>query len=260
MHKAIMEASDISFFYKDRHILKNISLKINAAEVFSIIGPNGAGKTTLLNCLLDFIKPASGKIFLNGKPVNDYRRSDFCRIVSFVPQMHRPVFNYTVEEIVLMGKNPHLREFAVPSQKERDEVSETLEELKISHLKKRHYTKISGGELRMVLIARALVQASRVIIMDEPAAHLDIKNQLDILELIKKMAVERKTAVVMVVHDPAHALLYSDRIMLLKDGENIASGKPDEIVTPENLSSVYGVETKIIEFEGRKIVVPIKSK
>ncbi len=255
-----MEAEGLSFSYKNRPVLKNISLEVRTAEVLSIIGPNGAGKTTLLNCLLNFIKPSAGGILLNGKPVGEYKRGEFCRMVSFVPQMHKPVFNYTVEEIVLMGKNPHMSNFTVPSPKERSEVLVALNELKIAHLKDVHYTRISGGELRLVLIARALVQATQIIFLDEPVAHLDLKNQLDILELIRKLSTEKKVAVVMVVHDPGHAMSYSDRVMFLKDGRNVASGRPVETITPENILSVYGVEAKIVEFEGQKIVVPVKNK
>ncbi len=255
---ALMRLDNLSFTYKGKRILKNINMKIESSEIYSIIGPNGAGKTTLLNCLTGLAGPFSGEVFLKEKPIGEYGRRDFCKIVSYVPQMHRPVFNYTVEEIVLMGKNPCMSEFSLPTAEDRKEVLKILDELKISHLKDRYYTKISGGELRMVLIARALIQAGGLIVMDEPAAHLDIKNQFEILEIIRNLASNKKSAVVMVVHDPDHALFYSDKAMLLKEGENIASGNVFEILTSENLSMVYGVEVKVVEFEGRKITVPIK--
>jgi len=258
MNTSILEARELSFSYKNKQILKNISFKLGNSEIFSIIGPNGAGKTTLLNCLLNLAKPSGGNIFLKGKSVYDYDRRKFCSIVSFVPQAHKPVFDYSVEEIVLMGKNPCLPMFSRPSSKDREDVLKTLDELKISHLKGRCYTQISGGELRLVLIARAVVSASQLIFLDEPAAHLDIKNQLDILELLKKLSLERKVSIVMVVHDPGHALTYSDSVMLLKDGENIAYGKPGETITPENIFSAYGVKTKIADFEGKKVVVMCK--
>lgn len=260
MHREIMEADNISFSYDGRPVLKNISMSIRAGEVFSILGPNGAGKTTLLNCILNFVKPSGGNILLKGKPICNYKRRDFCRIVSFVPQIHKPVFDYTVEEIVLMGKNPHMHDCAMPSKKDRGEVMDALEELNIAHLRNTHYTKISGGELRLVLIARALIQATEIIFFDEPAAHLDLKNQLDILELIKNLAAVKKVAAVMVVHDPDHALSYSDRTMLLKDGRNVATGTPSETITRENLMSVYGIDARIVEFEGGKKVMVKKNK
>ncbi|HPG58932.1 MAG TPA: ABC transporter ATP-binding protein [Candidatus Wallbacteria bacterium] len=255
MHNKIMEAEDISFSYGGRHVLKNISLNIHAGEVLSILGPNGAGKTTLLNCLLNFVKPVGGRIKLKGKPAEEYKRRDFCRIVSFVPQMHRPVFDYTVEEIVLMGKNPHLEGCAAPSKKDRAEALAALAELNIEHLRDARYTKISGGELRLALIARAIVQATEMIFLDEPAAHLDLKNQLGIMRVIRGLAAVKKMAAVMVVHDPDHALAYSDRALLLKDGLSVAAGAPSETITSENLMSVYGVDAAIVEFEGRKKVM-----
>jgi len=252
----IIEAKDLCFSYGNSKILKNVSFEAGASEVLSILGPNGAGKTTLLNCLLNLVKPSGGEIFIKGRPIGCYDRKEYCRIVSFVPQIHKPVFDFTVEEIVLMGKNPHLSDFTLPSAVEREHVSKALDELKIIHLKNRYYTQISGGELQLVLIARAIVQATQAVILDEPVAHLDLKNQIEIMKMIRKLATERKICVIMVVHDPCHALAYSDKVLLLKEGENFAAGGPDETITADNIHSVYGVRARVVEFAGRKIVIP----
>jgi iron complex transport system ATP-binding protein len=246
----------LRFAYGEREVLRGVSFAVAAGETLAILGANGAGKTTLLACLNRLREPSGGRVLVDGRPVTALPRKELGRLVALVPQMRAPAFDFTIEELVLMGRNPHLPAFAMPAAADRALVAAELEGLGISRLAGRRVTEVSGGELQLAYVARALVQAERAILLDEPVAHLDLRNQVGILSLARRVAARRHLAVVMVLHDPNHALGYADRALLLHDGTVVACGAPGETLTPERIRAVYGVEARPVAVDGRTFLVP----
>lgn len=239
-----LEAKNITFAYGNRNVLNKISLSLGKGEVVSLLGPNGSGKSTLLKMLLGFHRPQTGEILLDGEILHDISPKNLAKRIAYVPQIHQVAFPYPVVEVVLMGRMPHQSIFTHYSQNDRQTALEALEKLSISHLQSRSYTEISGGERQLVLIARALAQGAKTFIMDEPVSGLDYGNQLRLLERIHQLAQEGYSFLKS-THFPEHALLISDRVILLGNGVIIAEGKPLEVITTENIQFLYGVDVDI---------------
>lgn len=252
----VLAVEGLSFAYGERAVLREVSFTVAAGETLAILGANGAGKTTLLACLNRLREPSGGRVLVGGKPVAALPRKELGRLVALVPQMRAPAFDFTIEELILMGRNPHLPAFGMPTAADRALATEELAELGIGHLARRRVTEVSGGELQLAYIARALVQASRAILLDEPVAHLDLRNQVAILSLARRVASRRGLAVVMVLHDPNHALGYADRALLLNGGAVAAAGPPAEVLSPARIREVYGVDARPVLVDGRPFLVP----
>lgn len=225
-------------------ILKNVSLTLQQGEIVCILGPNGIGKTTVFRSVLGFLKLLDGEILLDGKPRETIGPKEFSRCVGYVPQSHEPPFPFSVPDVVVMGRAAHLKRFESPGMTEYKIAYRVLEMLGISYLRDKTYTQISGGERQMVLIARALAQDSKLLVMDEPTANLDFGNQIHVLECIKNLSASG-LGVLMTTHNPDHAFLCCDRVILLTKDKEILEGPVDEIVTEENLRRAYGVDVKI---------------
>ncbi|MCS7103666.1 MAG: ABC transporter ATP-binding protein [Candidatus Korarchaeum sp.] len=247
---------DLIFSYKHGFSLKNITLDVKNKEIITLLGPNGSGKTTLLKCINKLLVPQVRCLYIDGKDIIKMKQNDLAKLVGYVPQTHHPVFPYSVYEVILMGRAPHIPTFQQPSEADFVKVNEILETIGLYDIKERPYTELSGGERQLVLIARALVQEPQVLLLDEPSAHLDFRNQLLVLRTIKKIVKQRDITVIMSLHDPNLALLFSDRVVLMKNGEIVACGVPDKVITPENIKDVYGVDVKVIREGGRKFVLP----
>jgi len=241
-----LAAEQLGFGYRGRLVGSGVSLDIRNGEVLCLLGPNGGGKTTLMKTLLGLLPPIAGRVRLDGRDIAEMSRRELARIIGYVPQAHLAFFPFTVSDVVLMGRNAHIGLFAAPSRADRVVAERALATLGVAHLGERVYTEISGGERQLVLIARALAQEPRILIMDEPTASLDFGNQLRVLQQIAALA-RSGIAVVFSTHDPDHVFLCGDRVALLHDGGMEAVGAPEAVVTAEALKRLYGVEVQVVE-------------
>ena len=230
----------LCYTYEEGFTIKDICLDARSGRVLGIIGPNGSGKSTLIQCIVGLRRPKSGVIQIGERDSGSMTRREVAQRIGYVPQDHPPAFPFRVLDVVLMGRTPHLGIFESPSRGDEALARETLAELGISHLTERPYTHISGGERRLVMIARALAQQAEIIILDEPTAYLDFRNHYRVMETISGLASAGAT-VVMSLHDPAEALECCHDALLLSDGAAVASGLSADAVTEENLSHAYGV-------------------
>jgi ABC-type cobalamin/Fe3+-siderophores transport system ATPase subunit len=205
-----LELSDGRCGYGEAAVLKGISLTVETGEVLCILGPNGTGKTTLFKSILGLLKLQAGSLKLDGKELSVLSRAQVARLIGYIPQAHQPPFPFKVMDVILMGRTAHLGLFASPGKRDREIAEEVIESLNIRHLQDKIYTQISGGEKQLVLIARALTQKPRILVMDEPTAALDFGNQLMVLSQIQKLA-KRGLGIIMASHFPDHALLYSPK-------------------------------------------------
>ncbi len=231
-------------------------MSIEAREgITGILGPNGAGKTTLLKCIVGILSPNSGKVFYGSIDVLSLSEVDRAKILAYVPQELPRTFPYTVFEMVLMGRNPHVNLLKGPTPEDELEALKALRTLGIESLKDRYYNSLSGGEKRLVLIARAIAQGGKVLIMDEPTSFLDYGNQLKVMKLCREISRTLGKPILISIHDPNLALRYCDYVYLMSKGRVVQYGRPEEAITPEVLKEVYGVRTSILEQGGRKYVV-----
>ena len=231
--------------YGKREVVKNISFHVEKGDVLCILGPNGCGKSTLLKLLLRFIPKKSGRIFLQGQDMDQLHRKSIARIVSYIPQFDSMPFPYTVIEMVTMGRSCHLDRWKTPSKKDNRFAYESLEKLRISHLADKLYTQISGGERQLVLMARALCQDTRVLIMDEPTASLDFANQQLVMDAIAT-AVQEGKSIILTTHSPSQPFTIATKVLLLSQGSTVGFGKPLEVLTSESLERVYGIPMDIV--------------
>ena len=244
-----LKAVDLTCGYRNKAVLEHVSLSVESGRVTCLLGPNGVGKTTLFKTLLGFLPPIAGRIEVDGQDHTTYSRKQFARKVSYVPQTHEPPFSYPVLDMVLTGCVSRLGPLESPRREDFERAAQVLRELGIEHLANRSYTEISGGEQQMALIARALMQNARILMMDEPTAALDFGNQVAVLQCIKGMA-GRGHGVIMTSHNPDHAFLCcSDAILITRDGQ-VISGTVDDVVTEENLKRAYGIDVRITTAPG----------
>ncbi|CAO5230074.1 ABC transporter ATP-binding protein [Frankia sp. AgKG'84/4] len=242
---AEIEVSGLSFHYgRTGHRLTDVSLTVNAAEVCALLGPNGAGKTTLLRCILGFLKPRAGTVRIRGEEIGSLAPRELARRVAYVPQSTSSPFPFTALDIAVMGRTPYLGVLESPSARDRRGALAQLDRLGIAHLAERSFAALSGGERQLVLLARALVQRAAILVLDEPTAALDYGNEVRTLQVVAELAREGHT-VIMTTHQPSHALTYSNRAVLMRGGALIADGHPDDVVTGERLSDLYGVPVHV---------------
>jgi iron complex transport system ATP-binding protein len=235
-----------------RRLFEELSFALRAGQVLCILGPNGIGKSTLLRCLDGLDRLAGGSIQLAGRPLQSLTRRELGRLVGLVPQADAPVFAFTVREVVEMGRAPHLGWLGAPGAADQDIVRATLERLGIAGLADRLYPELSGGERQMVLIARALAQQPRLLILDEPTSHLDFANGMRVLELVRGLA-DGGLAVIMTSHDPDHAFLIADRTLAMAPTLPAIDGATRELLTEARLSAIYGRAVRIVEHDGQTI-------
>ncbi|MCL4798183.1 MAG: ABC transporter ATP-binding protein [Burkholderiales bacterium] len=239
-----LETRALAFGHPGRTLARDVGFTLAAGEALAVLGPNGGGKTTLFRTLLGLLPRHGGEILLDGRALEDWDRRSLARTLGYVPQQHAGYFNFTVREAVLMGRTAHVGLFATPAEADRAAAAEAIEALGIGPLADRIYTRISGGERQLALIARALAQGPRLLVMDEPTASLDFGNQALVLRQIRALAA-RGIGVIFSTHDPDHALACADRVMLLKDGV-LALGAPHEAISPESLERLYGVHVDVV--------------
>lgn len=241
-----LAADNLAFGYRSRQVGSGVTLELGRGEVLCLLGPNGSGKTTLFKTLLGLLPPQAGRVLVDGSDAALLSRDVIARHVSYVPQAHGAFFPYTVREVVLMGRTAHLRMFSAPAARDRSAAMDALSRMGIAHLADAIYTQISGGERQLALIARALAQDARMVIMDEPTANLDFGNRVRVLERVRALAAEG-IGVLLSTHDPDHAFLCADRVAMLRDGRLQDCGVPEDVMTAERLRELYGVEMIISE-------------
>ena len=253
-----LEVSNLSFSYGDKVILKDIHFCVSSGCFCSLLGSNGVGKTTLMKCLLGIYRDYGGCITIDGEDLRFDKPKDLARKMAYIPQSHAPAFHYSVLDMTLMGTTSAMTAFANPKEREVSVAREALRQLQIGHLEQRDFMKISGGEQQLVLIARALAQEARVLIMDEPTANLDYGNQIRVLEQMKRLTKSGYT-VFQSTHQPEQAYLYGDQILAIKDGKVYGNGPPKQIMNEQLVQDLYGVETKEFRFMEDQIRVYVPS-
>lgn len=242
---AAMRASAIHAGYPGVPVLHGVSIEVAAGEMLAIVGPNGAGKSTLLKVLGGSMKPAAGSVELFGRSLDSIDRREFARTVASVGQENAVAFRFTVLEIVLMGRAPHLGAFGFESPHDLEIASAALDHFDLLELAARHVQELSGGERKRVFLARALAQEPKIALLDEPTAFLDLKHVAEIFARFRELCTERGMAVVATLHDLNAAALYADRVLLLADGAAVAYGTPAEVLTAENLRRVYETDVYV---------------
>ncbi len=250
-----------SFFYKKgQPILSNVQFEVGEGEVLAILGPNGAGKTTLLRCMTGILKWKSGASFLDEEDISAMKMKKLWRKMAYVPQAREASCAYTALEMVLLGRSSHHNAFEIPKQEDVTRAMEVLKFLKIDHLADQKCSKVSGGELQMILIAKALASEPKVLVLDEPESNLDFKNQLLVLDVISELAKKGMTCIFN-THYPAHALQRAQKALVLSKGGTYLFGNVNEVITEKTIRDIFGVEAWIGEFSAptgtAKSVIPL---
>lgn len=262
----------VSLRYGGHLILGNVNLSLKKGSVITILGPNGCGKTTLLKVIDGLLHPDGGAVYVDGREVADMSQRDMARLMGYVPQAQRSSFPFTVKDVVLTGRMPHISILAQPGPEDEMKASQALQMVGAYHLSGRPYTQVSGGERQLVMIARALAQEPSFLLLDEPTTYLDFKNQFTILKMISRIAGEQKVTVIMTLHDPNHAMMFSDEVVLLRklkdtmdscssslkmQQNTVACGTPHQVMTPENIRDAYEIDVEMVVVRGRHMLLPL---
>lgn len=249
-----VKVGQLAFAYP-KFSLRVEGLAFESARVTAIVGPNGAGKTTFLKCLGAVLPIPKESVFINGRDLAALKSRERARLISYVPQEHDTTFNYSVSDFVLMGRAAYISPFALPSQEDTGSAAEALDFVGLAGYADRAISELSSGERRLVLIARALAQQSDILLMDEPTTFLDPKHETEVFQLVRRLAVDKMKTILVTLHSLEMAVQYSDQMVFMKRGEVVAHGKSAEIFEDSLLERVYDMKMKIIDWEGRKIVL-----
>ncbi len=249
-----LEVRNVSFSYGEHQVLKDVSFEVETGKLVSVLGPNGVGKSTLFRCMLGLLKTYTGSITVDGKDTRNMGARELAHHVAYVPQSHYTAFNYTVLDMVLMGTSSRTSPFSPPRGKEIAAAMAALERMGMAEFAHRDYTHISGGERQMVLIARALAQNAKVLMMDEPTANLDYGNQMRVMEQVRKLTEEGYT-ILQSTHNPDQAYLFSHQILAIQNGQIIANGAPNEVLDADLIRDLYGIDVNVESFRDDKFRV-----
>lgn len=242
-----LNLSQISFSYGNTPVLRNIDLVVEKGEMLALLGPNGSGKTTLIKLISGVLKPTEGEIHLDGSMLNQLKRREVAQRVAVVPQQFNMPFAFTLGEVVLLGRTPFLKVFSDERERDRRVVQQAIELIGIEELKERFFNEVSGGERQKAILAMAIAQEPRLLLLDEPTAHLDINHQVEILDLVRSLNREQGITVIGAMHDLNLAALYFHRIILLKEGRIFADGSPAQVLTQETIKEVFSASVKVTQ-------------
>lgn len=251
-----IEARKLFFSYGNTSVLSDVSFSAEEGEAIGVLGPNGVGKSTFFKCLLGFLKPNSGVVEINNQNIEKMNSKEIASCVAYIPQSSSSPFNHTVLESVVMGTTSSLSLFSLPKKEEWDKAKEALKALGIKHLEDRGCNNISGGERQLMLLARALVQNARIIIMDEPTASLDYGNSFRVMETIKDLTKKGYT-IIFSTHNPDLAMRYADRVIAFKDGRVLRDGEPSFVLTSDVLSTLYSINVAVRNVKVRDNEYPV---
>jgi iron complex transport system ATP-binding protein len=252
-----LAAHALVFGYPGKTIGRDVDIELAAGEVLCLLGPNGGGKTTLFKTLLGLLKKQGGSITLDGADITRWSRQRLARVIAYVPQASAGYFPYTVIDTVLMGRTARIGLFATPSRHDRAIAEAALARVRLADFADAIFTRLSGGQRQLVLIARALAQEPKILVMDEPTASLDFGNQVLVLNHVRELA-RQGIGIILSTHDPDHAFACADRVALLHEGRLIACGSPEDVVTSANLQRLYDVAVDIVNLpdQERRLGVP----
>jgi iron complex transport system ATP-binding protein len=240
-----LKVKGLSAGYGKRLVLKDVSLEAFEGRLVSLLGPNGAGKSTLIKCLAGVIKPKKGGIFLKGRDLRKVDLRELSKLVGYVPQNMRPAFSTTVFEAILTSRLPHFT--WGPRRADVEKSEEVMKMLGLEELAFRKINELSGGEWQKVLLAMALVKEPEVLLLDEPTSNLDLKHQIEVMKLIKRVTRERRLVTIAALHDANLALRFADEVALMKNGSIYVIGRPEEVLVPENVKEVFGVNATLVK-------------
>ena len=241
-----IRASDVQAVLGGSQILRGVDLRAERGELVGVIGPNGSGKSTLLKCIYRVLKPTGGAVWLDGRALSDYSYKESARQVAVVAQHNYYNFDFSVRDVVMMGRSPHKRALERDNARDHQMVARALETVGMADFAQRSFATLSGGEQQRVILARALAQDTPCLILDEPTNHLDIKYQLQLMDIVKGL----DRTVIAAIHDLNIAAMYCDRLYAVKEGRVVASGRPEEVLTPELIRAVYEVEAEVLRDGG----------
>jgi len=252
---SILALKEVSFGYnRFQEALSHLSLETPAGSVMAILGPNGAGKTTLLHTALGRLKPRSGKVILDGLPLSDFTRREIGQVMGLVPQSERIPFEYSLWDYALFGRTPYLHPLDMPGEIDRQLALQALAQVGLEDLANRSINSLSGGERQMAMMARALAQQPRLLLLDEPTSHLDLSNKSRLLILLRRFSAEGVT-IILTTHDPEIAAMIATHLVLMRKGRVLESGLLADVFTGVNLSACYGVPVEVLEIGGRQFVL-----
>lgn len=241
----MIEVRELSFSYGRHEVLKGISFTAEPGEMLCVLGHNGAGKSTLFKCMLGILRGYSGSVSIDGKNISDMSAAERARSVAYIPQAANPAFSYSVADMVLMGTMPQLSGRLSPGNAEKEIAMDALARLGIEDLAMRSYSQISGGEQQLVIIARAIAQGARILIMDEPTSSLDYGNQMRVQKQLTKL-IEDGYTIIQSSHNPEQAYIFADRIICIRDGRIYRQGRPEEVLDEQLIRDLYNIDVEMI--------------
>jgi len=248
-----LQAVDVDFSYYDGLVLQDVSLELREGDLVGLIGPNGSGKTTLIRVLSGLLTPKRGHVYLDGRDIRELSRRQIARRVAVVPQGVAMPFAFTVYEMVMLGRTPHVRPLVGVGPRDREVVREAMALTDTEHLAQRLFYELSAGEQQRVIVAMALAQEPQILLLDEPTVHLDIVHQMEILELVKGLNREKHLTVLAAMHDLNLAALYFDRLVLLNEGRVIAMGTPAQVLREESIRHVFRARVRVQDHPTREV-------
>lgn len=257
----ILQAKDVHFAYGREETLRGISFSVNEGDFVCVLGCNGCGKTTLFKCLLGIYKATRGDIQIRGKSIHTFKTRELAKEIAYIPQAHVSSFNYSVADAVLMGRNAYVDTFNAPKKEDVEKAYKALDRLGIGYLAEKGYSEISGGERQLVLIARALAQNAKILLMDEPTSQLDYGHQMRVLKEVHKLSQQGYT-VIMSTHNPEHAFMFANKAVIIQNGQVLCEGAPQEVMTNAVLKRIYGIDLELLDLQLRtgknyKVCLPL---
>lgn len=239
-------------------ILDGVSFQINRGQITTLLGANGCGKTTLFNLMTKNLIPLRGKVLLDGRSIRHMKQRDFARRVAIVHQNNQAAADITVEKLVAYGRTPYQGAFSTGGSEDRDIIQWAMEATGVADLRSREVMRLSGGQRQRVWMAMALAQKTDILFLDEPTTYLDIRYQIELLELIRSLNETYGITIIMVLHDMNHAVYYSDEIIGLKSGSILMQGRPQQVITPDSIEALYGIRLDVTQVNGRRVVMTVR--